>query len=84
MSDIVETTPVPAGLRQDACALIGCIAGAASVETTRTLLSSAGFEDVRAEVIPASREFSREWMPGAGAENYVASASLTARTPEHH
>lgn len=81
LSDVLETAPMPASLQEDAVALTGCVAGAASVEEVGTLLASAGFEDVRVDVNPASREFIRDWMPGSGAENYVASADITARKP---
>lgn len=82
ISDIVETAPMPAGLRQDPDALTSCIAGAASVETLREILRAAGFEDVRIEVKPASRDFIRDWMPGSGAEDHVAAATIEARRPE--
>ncbi len=81
VSDIVETAPMPAALREDAVALIGCVAGAASVEDLRVHLRSAGFDDVRIEVKTGSREIIRDWMRGTGMENYVASADIAARKP---
>ncbi len=81
VSDIVETAPMPAAMRSDAAALIGCVAGAADVDEVRALLGAAGFQDVRVDVNPRSRDFIRDWMPGSGAEKYVASADITARKP---
>ncbi len=81
VSDILETAPMPAEFRDDAVALIGCVAGAASVEDVRGLLHGAGFEDVRFDVKPGSREIIRDWMRGSGVENFVASADITARKP---
>ncbi len=81
VSDIVEIAPMPAALREDVIALVGCVAGAASVEEVGALLRAAGFEDVRIEVKPESREIIREWMRGSGAENFVASADIAARKP---
>ncbi len=81
VSDVVETAPMPESLRQRVGALTSCVAGAASVDAIRDLLLAAGFEDVRIEVQPGSREFIREWMPGSGAERYVASATIEARKP---
>jgi SAM-dependent methyltransferase len=81
LSDILETAPMPAAMRKDAVALIGCVAGAASVDEVRDLLSAAGFQDVQIDLNPQSREFIRDWMPGAGAERYVASAAIGARKP---
>lgn len=83
VSDILEIAPMPAAMRNDAAALIGCVAGAASVDEVRALLRGTGFEDVQVDVSPQSREFIRGWMPGSGAENYVASAAISARKPEH-
>ena len=81
ISDVVATAALPEALANDAVALTGCVAGAASVETIRALLRVAGFEDIRIEVKEESRAFIRDWMPGSGAENYVASATTEAVKP---
>ncbi len=81
ISDVVATSPMPASLTKEVAALTGCIAGAAPVETLQTLLREVGFEGIRVEVNEASREFIREWMPGSGAENHVASATVEAVKP---
>jgi SAM-dependent methyltransferase len=81
ISDVVALAPLPAKLATDLAALTGCIAGAATTETLRELLEAAGFYDIRIAVNQESREFIREWLPGSGAENYAASASIEARRP---
>ena len=45
------------------------------------MLSDAGFVDVRVQEKPKSRSYISQWMPGAGAENYIVSADVTARKP---
>src|SRR5690606_20009814 len=50
ISDIVQIADIPASLRNDLAALTGCVAGAASVTTLRTLLQEAGFADIRIDV----------------------------------
>mmetsp|Transcript_14780 Transcript_14780/g.19636 ORF Transcript_14780/g.19636 Transcript_14780/m.19636 type:complete len:89 (-) Transcript_14780:762-1028(-) len=46
-----------------------------------TLLADAGFIDVKIEVKSQSREIIGAWMPGSNAEDYVASAYVTATKP---
>src|SRR6185437_916744 len=81
LSDVVALGPMPDALREKVEALTGCIAGAATVEDLRRFLVEAGFEDVRITPRPASRAFIEEWMPGSGAEDYVASAPIEAVKP---
>jgi ubiquinone/menaquinone biosynthesis C-methylase UbiE len=81
ISDVVTTQAMPEALRSQVAAFTGCIAGAASVETIQSLLRATGFDAVRVVVKPESREFIRDWMPGTGAENYVASATIEAIKP---
>jgi arsenite methyltransferase len=81
ISDVVKLQTLPPGLEDDLVALTGCVSGAATVETLRTLLQESGFEDPRIEVNEASREFIRNWMPGSGVEDYVASATVEAVKP---
>ncbi len=81
ISDVVATKEIPEALAGDLAALVGCVAGAASVETIRALLRVAGFEDIEVDVKEESREFIRDWIPGSGVENYVASATIEAVKP---
>ncbi len=81
ISDVVATKPLPGELKNDVAALTGCIAGAADVATILALLEEAGFERVRVAVSEASREVIREWLPGKGVEQYVASATIEAVKP---
>ncbi|CAN5923753.1 arsenite methyltransferase [soil metagenome] len=81
ISDVVATAPLPEALASQVMALAGCIAGAANVATTEGLLREAGFVDVRVGIREESREFIRDWMPGSGAEKYIASASIEAVKP---
>lgn len=81
ISDVVALGELPSHLASDIAALTGCVSGAVSVDTLRALLRVAGFEQIRVDVRPESREFIREWMPGSGVENYVASASIEAVKP---
>jgi ubiquinone/menaquinone biosynthesis C-methylase UbiE len=81
ISDVVTTAAMPAELQGQLMALTGCVAGAASVDTLQSALAAAGFEDIRVTPRPESRAFIAQWMPGSGAENFVASATVEAIKP---
>jgi SAM-dependent methyltransferase len=81
ISDVVALAPMPAALANEVLALTGCVSGAVSKDTLEELLRAAGFEDICVTVNEASRTFIREWMPGSGAEDYVASATVVAVKP---
>jgi SAM-dependent methyltransferase len=81
ISDVVNIVPLPTELADDEALLCGCIAGAASSERIERWLSAAGFADIRIAVKPESRELVKDWAPGRGIENYVASATIEARKP---
>jgi SAM-dependent methyltransferase len=81
ISDVVALRPLPEAFERDVAALTGCVSGAASVGTIRGFLTEAGFDSIQVDVREESREFIRNWLPGSGIEDYVASASITAVKP---
>lgn len=81
ISDVVALAPMPESLAAEVAALTGCVSGAAPATTIEALLERAGFTDIRVRVNERSRAFIRDWMPGSGAERYVASASIEAVKP---
>lgn len=81
ISDVVAIAELPAELREQAIALSGCVAGAATIQDVESMLTLAGFEDIRVVVRPESRELIRDWFPGSSAEDYVASATIEATKP---
>lgn len=81
ISDVVKLRELPQALEHDLAALTGCVAGAAPVETLTQHLREAGFGELEIAVNQQSGEFIREWLPGSGAEGYVASAAITAKKP---
>lgn len=78
ISDIVALAPLPAELQARVEALSGCVSGAAPVAEIESLLRAAGFAAVEVRVRPESAAFIQDWLPGSGAESYVASAEITA------
>jgi len=81
ISDVVALQALPPALRDAAAALTGCVAGAATVAEVEAMLAAAGFDDIRVRVRPESRTVIRDWLPGSGAEDYVASATIEAVKP---
>jgi arsenite methyltransferase len=81
ISDVVATRPIPPELASSLDALSACVSGAAEVNAIRSWLAEAGFEAIRVEPRPESREFISEWLPGSGVEELIVSASIEARKP---
>jgi ubiquinone/menaquinone biosynthesis C-methylase UbiE len=79
--DVVITNPMPDAVAKNVAALTGCVAQLATADITRASLQAAGFESIRVDVKEESREFIRNWIPGSGIENYVASATVKAVKP---
>jgi len=65
----------------DTAMLCGCVSGASTVEELKVMLCDAGFVQVVIEPHETSRSFIREWAPGRSIEDYIVSASITARKP---
>jgi SAM-dependent methyltransferase len=81
IADVVLLATPPAALRASAAAFSGCVTGAATVQDLRAMLTAAGFASIRIEPRPESRTFIAGWLPGSGAEDYVASATIEAIKP---
>ncbi len=81
IADVVALQPLPLALAASIAALAGCLAGAASVADLESAARAAGFEDVRVVPRPESRAVIASWMPGSGAEDHVASATIEATRP---
>jgi SAM-dependent methyltransferase len=82
VSDVVATAELPAGWRANMLLLSSCISGASTVDEVEAMLRAAGFVDIDIRAKEDSREFIRTWEPGTRLEDYVLSASMTARRPE--
>lgn len=82
VSDVVATQELPEAIKADMEAYAGCVAGAALASDVEALLLESGFIDVRVQVQQASREAIKDWFPGSGVENHVASAIIEARKGE--
>jgi len=78
ISDVVATADIPQDVRQSLDQYVGCVSGAASVEDWQTMLEQVGFEEIRVDAKPESASVINSWFPGLQADQYVASAQISA------
>ena len=82
ISDVVANKPLPKKMVNNKELYCNCISGAIPINDLKAILSKAGFKDVVIEPQENSRMFIKDWVPGAGAEDYVISAKITAVKPK--
>jgi len=78
VSDTVASAPIPDELKADLASYSACVTGSASVDELQSMLSEAGFRDIRIRPREESRQFIRDWSPDQGVENFILSASIEA------
>ena len=81
ISDVVATKAMPEEMRNQAVLLTGCIAGAEPVARLDAWMRAVGFDDIKIQTKAYSAELVSQWMPGGGADQYVASADIVAHKP---
>ncbi|MFO1077251.1 MAG: arsenite methyltransferase [Planctomycetota bacterium] len=93
VSDLALLRPLPAGVREDLEALVGCIAGASLVDDVRAAIAAAGLTDLVLTPKPKYVEAMTDWddplyrrvaaaLPaGAKIGEYVVSLDIAARLP---
>lgn len=81
ISDIVTTAELPAEIKGDMDSLASCISGASSIDGVRMMLQKSGFEGIIVEPKNESREFIKDWVPGANMDDYIQSAVIKANKP---
>lgn len=79
ISDVVLTAQLPTDVHADPESVASCVAGASRIPEIETMLSNAGFEQVRIEPKAESEEFIREWDDERDVSDYVVSATIEAR-----
>jgi SAM-dependent methyltransferase len=81
ISDIVATEILPEDVQKNLELVAACIGGAATVDELKTILTEAGFSDIRIDLKNESRKIINEWYPGSNAGDYVVSAYIEAVKP---
>ena len=81
ISDVVAFAEFPESTRQDAEMYAACIAGASTIIEVDTMLSDAGFTEIRIEPKFESSSFMNDWAAGADITDYIVSATIEATKP---
>ncbi len=81
VSDTVASAPIPEELKADLASYSACVTGSASVDELHSMLSEAGFGNIRIHPREESRQFIKDWSPDKGIENFILSASIEAVKP---
>jgi arsenite methyltransferase len=78
ISDVVMTSELPVELKNDLNSLAGCVSGASTIDEVMVFLQRSGFRSIVVEPKDDSREFIKDWVPGANVDNYIQSAIIKA------
>jgi arsenite methyltransferase len=78
ISDVVMTSELPTELKSDLNSLAGCVSGASTIDEVMVFLQRSGFRSIVVEPKDDSREFIKDWVPGANVDNYIQSAIIKA------
>jgi SAM-dependent methyltransferase len=81
ISDVVALAPLTAEEKGDMTLYTGCVAGAATIDEVKAMLSDAGFERIDIDIPAIGRATVAEWFQDNPTAAKVASASIEARRP---
>lgn len=81
ISDIVTTTELPEEIKNDLNAYSGCVSGASFIDELELMLQQSGFTHITIEPKDESKEFLKDWVPGANIDDYIVSAVIKAIKP---
>lgn len=78
ISDVVMTSELPAELKSDLHSHAGCVSGASTIDGVMVFLQRSGFQNIVVDPKDDSREFIKDWVPGANVDTYIQSAIIKA------
>ncbi|WP_346862434.1 arsenite methyltransferase [uncultured Draconibacterium sp.] len=81
ISDVVATTVLPQKVLEDMAMYSSCISGASTIRELETILSQAGFENIRIQPKDESKAFIRDWAPEIPISEFIVSATIEAVKP---
>jgi arsenite methyltransferase len=81
ISDVVAFRPVPEEIKRDLALYTGCVAGAATIDDTKTMLAEAGFVEIAITVDQSATEAMAGMFPDHDLRSLGGSAKIEARRP---
>ncbi len=81
ISDVVASAPLPEEIKNDKELLIGCMAGASTIDELRRMMEESGFININISPKDESRAFIKDWAPDTNVEDFVISAYIQANKP---
>ncbi len=81
VADIVAVAPVPAAVQNDLESRTACIGGTTLRDELLGMLRRTGFESEKVDTAEHSDSLLCGWAPGAGLEQFLAAANITATRP---
>jgi SAM-dependent methyltransferase len=81
LSDTVRLKDFPDTWKDNPALLCSCVTGSASPAEIEAMLKAAGFTQIEVRIKSESSEAIKDWAPGSGVEQFVASADIMARKP---
>jgi arsenite methyltransferase len=81
ISDVVAFRPLPDSVKRDLALYTGCVAGAATVEETKRMLTEAGFVDIEITLDENASQAMADMLPDQDLRSLGGSASIEARRP---
>ncbi|MBE3569623.1 MAG: arsenite methyltransferase [Bacillales bacterium] len=82
ISDVVAMAELPKAIKNNMDDLYsGCVSGAASIHELESILQQSGFVQITIEPKDESKEFIKQWVPGADITDYIVSAIIRATKP---
>ncbi|VAX00217.1 Arsenite methyltransferase [hydrothermal vent metagenome] len=81
ISDVVATVELPEEMRNDPALIAGCMGNASLIVDLETMITAAGFEQVKIQPKDESKAFIKDWAPDHNVTDYVVSATIEGVKP---
>ncbi|MFA9416446.1 arsenite methyltransferase [Natrinema sp. HArc-T2] len=83
ISDVVQTTQFPEAVQQDPASVAGCVAGASPISEVESILDEVGFTAISIDPQEESEAFIRDWDDERDVSDYIVSATIEGKKPNH-